>query len=86
VLSSWRSILLSTDRPYIVCQQPYATVAGDHGRVLCVELVGSVTLAATNHFRRIDGAWRLVHHQSTPIAPIVSEAPRDTPIPPRRVH
>jgi len=39
---------------------------------------------ASNHFRRIDGAWRLVHHQSSPIAQMVTPANDD--IPSRRIH
>jgi len=82
VIGSWRGILSSTDRPHITCQEPYAIVTGDHGRVLCVELIGPVALAACNHFTRVDGTWRLVHQQSSPIAQIVNE----TPPPGRQVH
>jgi hypothetical protein len=40
--------------------------------VLCIEIVEGTALAATNQFSRVDGAWRLVHHQSSPIAQIVT--------------
>jgi hypothetical protein len=36
--------------------------------VLCVETVGEATLVATNLFKRVEGEWRLVHHQASPIA------------------
>jgi ketosteroid isomerase-like protein len=68
VIESWRDILKSPERPQVVCAEPHAIIDGDQGRVICVELVEGVPLAATNHFKRIDGDWRLVHHQSSPIA------------------
>jgi len=82
VIGSWRDILLSPHRPEIVCQEPYAIVTGNTGRVLCVEVIGPLALAATNHFRRVGAAWRLVHHQSSPIAQAVSA---ETP-PNRQIH
>src|SRR5882672_11023700 len=45
-----------------------ANVAGDEGRVLCVEMVEGAALAATNWYRRVEGAWRMIHHQASPIA------------------
>jgi hypothetical protein len=30
-------------------------------------------LAATNWFKRINGAWRLIHHQASPIAAPIEE-------------
>jgi len=86
VIGSWRDILLSPERPHIICKKPYAIVAGDHGRVLCVELIGTMALAASNHFRRIGDTWRLVHHQSSAISQIVSQAPGDMTPPSGRVH
>jgi len=38
--------------------------------VICRELVGGSPLAATNVFVREDGAWRLLHHQSGPVAAV----------------
>src|SRR5208282_1848439 len=86
VIGSWRDILLSPNRPRIVCREPYAIVSGNAGRVLCVEVIGAMALAASNHFKRIGGAWRIVHHQSSPIAQIVSQEPRENPTPSRQVH
>lgn len=85
VIGSWREILMSPERPHIVCQEPYAIVTGDTGHVLCVEVIGATVLAASNHFRRIAGTWRLTHHQASPIAQIVSLPQRDS-LPPRRIH
>lgn len=68
VIGSWRDILNNPARPQIVCAEPYAIVDGDHGRVICIELVDGAPLAATNCFRLVQGTWRLVHHQSSPLA------------------
>ncbi len=86
VLGSWRDILLSADCPSVTCHEPYAIITGDEGRVLCIEALGSVALAASNHFRHIAGVWRIVHHQSSPIAQVDNSASSD-PAPPRgQVH
>jgi hypothetical protein len=46
-----------------------------------------MALAATNHFiARIDGVWRLVHHQSSPITQMVSQALGDAPFRRRQVR
>jgi ketosteroid isomerase-like protein len=86
VIASWRDILLNPDRPRIRCREPYAIVTGDNGYVLCVEVIGPMALAASNYFKRVGSAWRLIHHQSSPIAQIVSEASPDTPPPGRQIH
>ncbi len=75
VIGSWRDILRSPERPDVTCQEPYAIVPGDHGHVLCIELVGGTALSASNHFRYVNGAWRMVHHQSGPIAQAPSQVP-----------
>jgi hypothetical protein len=86
VIGSWRDILRNPDRPQIVCAEPLAIVDNDSGRVLCIEIVNGTALAATNHFRRVGSAWRLVHHQSSPIAQIVEQAHEDPDAPSRRFH
>jgi len=86
VMGSWRDILRNPDRPQIVCAEPHAIVNGDNGRVLCIEIVNGTALAATNHFRRIGNTWRLVHHQSSPIAQIIEQTDEDPSAPSRRVH
>jgi hypothetical protein len=68
VRASWRDILRDAGSRSIAFHDPCAFVAGGEGRVLCIEAVGGHLLQAANHFRLIDGAWRLVHHQSSPIA------------------
>jgi ketosteroid isomerase-like protein len=85
VVGSWRDILKNPTRPQIVCADPQAIVEGDQARVLCLELVEGTPLAATNHFKRIKGSWRLVHHQSSPIAQFLGETD-DPADPDRSVH
>lgn len=69
VLASWRGILESADAPSISCSLAEAHVLGDVAFVTCHEVVSGGRLAATNVFVREAGAWRMVHHQATPIAP-----------------
>jgi ketosteroid isomerase-like protein len=86
VVGSWRDILESPQSPGVVCHEPHALVAGNEGRVLCVEMIGTLALAASNHFRLIDGAWKLVHHQSSPIAKAQDLIPRDQILPSGQIH
>ncbi|MGJ4929987.1 nuclear transport factor 2 family protein [Bradyrhizobium sp. HKCCYLS2038] len=72
VIGSWRDILSNPARPQIVCAEPHAIVDRDHGHVVCLELVDGAALAAANHFARSGGAWRMVHHQSSAIAQMIS--------------
>jgi hypothetical protein len=78
ILESYRGILDSRHRMRIAHRDDVAIITGDEARVLCVELVEGGALAATNCYRRIGGAWRMVHHQASPIAapPAESERPR----------
>ena len=81
VLESYRNILMSPGRVSIVHRDDTAIVTGDEGRVVCIEVVeGSALLAATNVFRRVGGAWRMVHHQASPIAMPIED---NEPPPPR---
>ena len=69
VIESYRNILTSPNRVRIVHRDDTAIVSGDEGRVVCIEIVeDSALLAATNCWRRVGGAWRMVHHQASPIA------------------
>jgi len=68
ILESYREILRNPDQDRIDLRNETVMVAGDEVRVICVEFVGGAALAATNLFKRIDGAWRMTHHQASPIA------------------
>ena len=73
ILDSYRGILHSSNRVRIAFRDDTAIVAGDEGRVLCVEIVEGAALAATNCYRRVGGAWRMTHHQASPIAAPLEE-------------
>jgi hypothetical protein len=75
VIESYRAILTGPNRVRIAYRDDTAIVTGDEGRVVCIEIVaGSALLAATNIYRRVGGAWRMVHHQASPIALPVEES------------
>ena len=77
ILESYRHILSNPNQERIEPRNATVIVTGGEARVLCVEFVGGAALAATNLFRRVDGAWRMTHHQASPIAELVEEpAPR----------
>lgn len=69
VLESWQRILGSGNAPDVRCAVAEAHVHGEVALVTCHEVLEGGRLAATNVFVREDGAWRMVHHQATPIAP-----------------
>jgi ketosteroid isomerase-like protein len=80
VVESYRNILTSPNRVRIAHREDTAIVTGDEGRVVCIEIVeGTALLAATNFFRRVGGAWRMVHHQASPIAVAVEEGESSPP-------
>jgi ketosteroid isomerase-like protein len=69
VLGSWRRIFESGGAPEVACSLAEAHVLGEVAYVTCHEVLPGGRLAATNLFALEDGAWRLVHHQASPIAP-----------------
>jgi ketosteroid isomerase-like protein len=69
VLRSWRGVLGSSGAPTVGCTRAQARILGEVAYVTCHEVLAAGRLAALNLFVREDGAWRLVHHQATPIAP-----------------
>jgi hypothetical protein len=73
VLQSYRAILRAPGRDPIEFHEARPLIVGEDGRVICVETIGGATLAVTNLFRRVDGAWRMIHHQASPIAMPESE-------------
>jgi len=68
VMASWQAILGNPDQPRVQSGAERVTLLGDVAYVTCLELVAGSPLAATNLFMREDGAWRLVHHHSSPVA------------------
>jgi hypothetical protein len=74
ILESYRQILGNPSQERIEPRNATVLITGEEARVLCVEFVSGAALAATNMFRRIGGAWRMTHHQASPIAALVEEA------------
>lgn len=67
VMESWRQILGNSDAPNVMVHEDQAFLFGEVGIVTCEEELSGGWLAATNMFVKEDGAWRLVHHQASPI-------------------
>jgi ketosteroid isomerase-like protein len=79
VLESYREIMRNPNQERIEPRNETVLAAGAEARVVCVEFVSGAALAATNLFRRIDGAWRMTHHQASPIAALVEEVASQPP-------
>jgi ketosteroid isomerase-like protein len=67
VMQSWRDILENPDAPHVMCHDDVALLHGGVAIVTCEEELAAGHLAATNVFVKEGGAWRMVHHQATPI-------------------
>lgn len=66
VMASWRGILR---RPLPVrSRDEVATVLGEVGVIVCVEVLPEGELVATNVFVVEQGRWRMLHHQAGLIA------------------
>jgi ketosteroid isomerase-like protein len=70
VLESWHGILNNPNQPRIVIGGAVVSIVGEVAIVVCRELVGGSPLAATNVFVLEGGDWKLLHHQSGPVASI----------------
>ena len=79
VLASFRAIIESGGAPAVKSTSAQARLLGEVAYVTCHEVVGAGRLVATNVFVREDGAWRLVHHQSSPMAQSVTRRLPETP-------
>ena len=87
VLNSWRQILSHQQDVGIECRNATPYVFDDVAIVLCHEILGGHTLAATNMFRHEEGEWRMIHHQASPMAASMDDPEdRDMPEPTRRLH
>lgn len=73
VQASWRRIFESTDLFRVRVSDVQVLEADRLSVISCVEHITAVAngeamegaVAATNVFERVDGAWRLVHHQGS---------------------
>jgi ketosteroid isomerase-like protein len=79
VMESWRAILTGPGSPEIGCSHAFAQMLGETALVVCREHVPGGELVATNVFVREAEAWKLVHHQASPLASETEEAP-DEPL------
>ncbi|HML06777.1 MAG TPA: nuclear transport factor 2 family protein [Xanthobacteraceae bacterium] len=87
ILESYRKIFGNPNQDRVEPHNAMAMVRGDEGRVICLELIGgdALALAATNWFRRVNEAWRMIHHQASPIAATL-EVTAPQPPPGRRLN
>src|SRR5688572_15017703 len=72
IMASWEAIIVNPNQPRVVAGGAEAMVFGSTAVVICREFVGGATLLATNVFVNEDGRWRMVHHQSGPVAELPS--------------
>ncbi len=81
VLKSWQQLLGNGHSPQIACHAAQGLIYGTSGLVICREVIEIAVLVASNLFVVEDGIWRMVHHQSGPLARI----PADDSTPPHRL-
>jgi SnoaL-like domain len=79
ILESYREIMRNPNQERIEPHNETVLAGSEEARVVCVEFVGGAALAATNLFRRVDGAWRMTHHQASPIAALVEDVASQPP-------
>ena len=72
IMASWEAIIANPDQPRVVSGGAEALLFDDTAVVICREFVGGAPLLATNVFVNEDGRWRIVHHQSGPVAVLPS--------------
>ncbi|HTT69821.1 MAG TPA: nuclear transport factor 2 family protein [Anaeromyxobacteraceae bacterium] len=79
VMESFRAILNGSSSPEIRCSHAFVQALGEIALVICREHVEGGELVATNVFVREGGAWKLVHHQASPLARNDEDAPEEAP-------
>jgi hypothetical protein len=75
VIASYRDIFRNPAQEPLTARDERALIDDAGGRVFCVEEIGGGLLLATNWFRLIEGRWRLLHHQASPLAPVKAPTP-----------
>jgi ketosteroid isomerase-like protein len=83
VLRSWRDILTNPDAPRVMVHDDRAFLYGDLAIVQCEEELDTGHLVATNMFIRENGAWKMIHHQASPLVVRGAEEPQRRPSPTR---
>lgn len=90
VMRSWVEILSNPGSPEVECAAPSVSLLGDVAYVVCLEHVSLPTegqrgvFVATNAFVREEDGWRLVLHQSSPVADEGGEI--DSPLRPSQLN
>jgi len=79
VIGSFRAILGTSSAPKVHCSVAAAHVVGETAFVTCHELVAGARFVATNVFTREEGAWRMIHHHSSPLGPAQPRVHRPEP-------
>lgn len=82
VIESWRAILSNSDAPGVMVHDDRAFLYGDLAIVQCEEELDNGHLVATNMFVRENGAWKMIHHQASPLV-VRNEERRRRPTPTR---
>jgi len=67
VMWSWRNILTNPEPTHVMCHDDQAFLYGDFAIVICEEELSGGHLVATNMFVKEGGAWRMFHHQASPL-------------------
>ena len=83
VIQSWRAILANPDAPGVMVHEDRAFLYGDLAIVQCEEELDSGHLVATNMFVRESGAWKMIHHQASPLIVRSGEPQQRRPSPTR---
>jgi ketosteroid isomerase-like protein len=67
VIESWRAIFANPEAPGVMVHDDRAFLYGDLAIVQCEEELETGHLVATNMFIRESGAWKMIHHQASPL-------------------
>lgn len=68
VMETWELIFADPNQPRVVMGDPHVALqSSDVAYVTCREFAAGNALVSTNLFVLEDGAWRIVHHHSSPI-------------------
>jgi hypothetical protein len=86
VVRSYRDILAGTAQVPITHSGERVVMSSDFARVICIERVGAVLLAATNCFVRTGQGWLMAHHQASQIAEMEEPRPSRRKAPPRTLN
>ncbi len=81
IMESWRAIFDGSGPGGVGCSHAFSQVLGGVALVICREHVGGGELVATNVFAREGTAWKMVHHQASPLAVEVDEGAEEPETP-----